>query len=328
MPHISRIVKSYYGNAHNGDARHANTVRNNWFAQGLRQFVPWCCLAIVMLTGCSLFSPDPESEKEIAEFKLPTPQLPVDAVVVELQFLRMPEAKIAEIEQLWQITDEQVIAVQTRQRLEANGMRFGLVPGDMPPIFQQWIAEAQQRVRDDALEQASVASSISLVPKQLTFRAGKRKELFLHGIQDQWLPVIYQESDKVCGETFEAPEFTFATTAIPHGDGRATLQFTPEIKHGPVRNVVVGKEAAFRFEWQRQRRAFDELGIQITLSPGQTVVLTCTEPPKGLGAHFFVTDSALRQREHVLVLMRLARTQLDDLFDREGVEAAERSAVR
>jgi hypothetical protein len=280
------------------------------------------------LSGCSLFQNETATENKSTDFKLPTPQLPADAVVVELQFLRMSDAKIAEVDQLWQITDEQVIPIQTRKRLEANGLRMGLVPGDMPTIVQQWIAEAQQRLRDETLEQASVASNISLVPKQLTFRAGKRKEILLHAEQDKWVPVIYQEEDQLCGETFETPEFILATTAIPHGDGRATLLFTPEIKHGQVRNVVVGKDAAFRFEWQRQRRAFDELLSQITLSPGQTVIVTCTEPPKGLGSQFFITESFSRQREHVLILLRLSRTQLDELFDPAGVTDAERSATR
>lgn len=280
------------------------------------------------LSSCSLFQNETATENKSSDFKLPTPQLPADAVVVELQFLRMSDAKIAEVDQLWQITDEQVLPIQTRKRLEANGLRMGLVPGDMPTIVQQWIAEAQQRLRDETLEQASVASNISLVPKQLTFRAGKRKEILLHAEQNQWVPVIYQEEDQLCGETFETPEFILATTAIPHGDGRATLLFTPEIKHGQVRNVVVGKDAAFRFEWQRQRRAFDELLSQITLSPGQTVIVTCTEPPKGLGSQFFITESFSRQREHVLILLRLSRTQLDELFDPDGVTDAERSATR
>lgn len=280
------------------------------------------------LSGCSLFQNETATENKSSDFKLPTPQLPADAVVVELQFLRMSDAKIAEVDQLWQITDEQVLPIQPRKRLEANGLRMGLVPGDMPTIVQQWIAEAQQRLRDETLEQASVASNISLVPKQLTFRAGKRKEILLHAEQNQWVPVIYQEEDQLCGETFETPEFILATTAIPHGDGRATLLFTPEIKHGQVRNVVVGKDAAFRFEWQRQRRAFDELLSQITLSPGQTVIVTCTEPPKGLGSQFFITESFSRQREHVLILLRLSRTQLDELFDPDGVTDAERSATR
>lgn len=282
----------------------------------------------VVFSGCSLFTSEADSEKTSSNFKLPTPQMPDDAVVIELQFLRMSDAKITEVDQLWQISDEQVIPIQTRKRLEANGLRIGLIPGDMPPIVQQWIAEAQQRLRDETLEQASVASNISLVPKQLTFRAGKRKEILLHAEQEKWVPVIYHEEDQLCGETFEAPEFILGTTAIPHGDGRATVLITPEVKHGQVRNVVVGKEAAFRFEWQRQRRAFDELLSQITLSPGQTVIVTCTEPPKGLGSQFFITESFIRQREHVLVLMRLSKTQLDDLFDPEGVSAAERSAVR
>ena len=312
----------------------AAPVPNQLFTGGReRRYTRRSLLSIIAslplaLSGCSLFQNETATENKSSDFKLPTPQLPADAVVVELQFLRMSDAKIAEVDQLWQISDEQVLPIQTRKRLEANGLRMGLVPGDMPTIVQQWIAEAQQRLRDETLEQASVASNISLVPKQLTFRAGKRKEILLHAEQNQWVPVIYQEEDQLCGETFETPEFILATTAIPHGDGRATLLFTPEIKHGQVRNVVVGKDAAFRFEWQRQRRAFDELLSQITLSPGQTVIVTCTEPPKGLGSQFFITESFSRQREHVLILLRLSRTQLDELFDPDGVTDAERSATR
>jgi hypothetical protein len=155
-----------------------------------------CAYLLLINSGCSLFTTHSESDKPATSAELPAPQLPLDAVQVELQFLRMPEEQIAEIEQLWQIADEQVLPVQTRQQLEANGLRAGLVPGDMPPIFQQWIAQAQRRLREDTLEQANVASNISLVPKQLTCRAGRRKELLLRSIQDSWVPLVYRKKVK------------------------------------------------------------------------------------------------------------------------------------
>jgi hypothetical protein len=280
------------------------------------------------LSGCSLFTSDSETTTTSSGPVLPTPQMSVDAVLVDVQFLRIPEERAQEIEQFWQSTDEQVVELQTRKKLESNGIRVGMIPGEMPPIVQQWLMETQKRLSEDTLEQASVASSTSLVPKQLTCRAGKRKELMLHSVQDRWLPVVYQESDSLRGDTFEAPEFIFNLTAIPHGDGRATVRLVPEVKHGQVRNMVIGSEAAFRFDWQRQRRTFDELATQITLSPGQTIVISGTEPARGLGNHYFVAETAQRLKQRVVVLLRVSGTRLDDLFDPEGVSSAERSAQR
>ena len=48
--------------------------------------------------------------------------------------------------------------------------------------------------------------------------------------------------------------------------------------------------------------------------PGQTLILSCTPESKGLGQNFFV-DTSHGDPQQKLLLIRLAQTQRDDLFE-------------
>jgi hypothetical protein len=52
------------------------------------------------------------------------------------------------------------------------------------------------------------------------------------------------------------------------------------------------------------------------------LVVSSTMPPKSVGEAFFVSQTAQKTKDHVLLLIRVAETQLDDLFAPELVEQA------
>ncbi len=55
-------------------------------------------------------------------------------------------------------------------------------------------------------------------------------------------------------------------------------------------------------------------------------MITGTVEPRALGDAYFWTDTMENKRQRVVLLIRLANTQLDDLFDPEKTKEAQRAA--
>jgi hypothetical protein len=69
------------------------------------------------------------------------------------------------------------------------------------------------------------------------------------------------------------------------------------------------------FETAQDRISFDDLTINVTIDPGETVLLAATEDLSDLGRLFFGEPTDHASRAQRLFLIRLVQTQMDDLFD-------------
>jgi hypothetical protein len=68
-----------------------------------------------------------------------------------------------------------------------------------------------------------------------------------------------------------------------------------------------------RLDTSRPRRVFDDLTMPLVLSPGSMAVLgNLPDRPGSLG-HYFFTEGEDNRLEQKLLLLRLCRTQHDDL---------------
>jgi hypothetical protein len=112
--------------------------------------------------------------------------------------------------------------------------------------------------------------------------------------------------------TYQDAQCQFDLTAMPEGDGTVSIQLTPEIYHGQSHQCWVAQDGTFRVDSTRNCQRFEDLFIETILSPGQTLVLSASPDPVGLGEAFFI--DAKSQRRRTVLLVRLAQTQLDDLF--------------
>src|SRR5690606_27801493 len=92
------------------------------------------------------------------------------------------------------------------------------------------------------------------------------------------------------------------------------VEIIPEIHHGSPRQQVVPGEGTFQLITARDREVFEDLRMELTLAPGQTLVLTCTSDQKGLGENFFV-EPERGDGQKTLLRIRLLQTQRGDLFD-------------
>ena len=288
------------------------------------------CCALVSLTclaGCARFSKDTKAETKAL---LPQPKMSPDSVVVETIIIRFPKEQSEALDQLWSTVDESIFEVALRRKLVDNGIRGGVLIGELPVGVRTRMAELGDFSKTDPMEQADLAADVKSTLNRLQCRAGRRKELPVRREQSQPLVVLSSKEDRIEGASYERPSMLFDLRTIPHGDGQATIKLTPEIQHGEERKALVRSDLGMRYEMSRDRKTWGDLELAVKLSPRQILVLSCNGEPKSsnLGKAFFVTQTAEQSEERVLLLIRLAATQLDELFAPEGVAAAQVVAER
>lgn len=269
--------------------------------------------------GCAQWSRDRELDPQAG---LPPPRQSLDSVALDTVLVRFPYADGARLDEVWQDVNESVFDIELRERLDENGLRAGILIGELPQLIREQIELTSELQAKDALEHAGLAADVDSKMHRLRSRAGRRKELIVRRELSEPLTVIMKRDGEICGDTFEHPTVLFDLRTIPHGDRQATVELTPEIQHGQLTQAFVTTEFGVRPESKRQQEIWRELKISTKLRPGDILMLSATFPPKALGAAFFTTETADKTQEHVILLVRLAETQLDALFSPDEVEQA------
>ncbi len=277
--------------------------------------------------GCATWSKEKSSNREVN--LLPPRQLNPDSLLIETVLVRFPTGSEEELSNLWRLSNEGIAELNLRQRLDKNGLRAGVILGELPQLIRDQLDETAKKQTTDALEHAGLAADVDNKMRQLQCRAGRRKDLLVKpDILDPLIVLSTRDGKHVNGETFERATLLFELRTIPHGDGSATIELTPEVQHGEHRQTFVSTEFGVRPEMRRGLHRWEELTISAKLTPGQILLVASTLPPKALGQAFFVSKTADHSEEHVLLLVRLAESQLDDLFAPEIVEQAHAMSER
>ncbi len=287
----------------------------------------FCCAVSCLLFGCAQWSKETPSDSKPL---FAQPKMSPDSVVVETVIIRFPKEQSEALDNLWSTVDESVFDVELRRKLTENGMRGGVLIGDLPLGVRTRMEQLADNSRTDPLEQANLAADVKSAVNRLQCRAGRRKELHVRREVSQPLVVLTSQEGRVEGASYEQPAMLFDLRSIPHGDGQATLQLTPEIQYGEERKSFIHSDFGLRPEMSRDRKKWEDLSLSVKLSPGQMIALSCNGEPKSsnLGKAFFVTHTAEQTDERVLLLIKLTETQLDELFAPEGVAAAQVVAER
>jgi hypothetical protein len=282
------------------------------------------CLFVGMCLGCGHWLPIVDRTQK-PEPSLPKPRVSPDAVAVDIVFLRLPMVQEGDLEAAWQSVNEQAIDIKMRRSLDANGIRAGVIQGTLPIPVQRWIDENEKRLKTDVLEQVNVMADVASDTRRLVCRAGKRKEIIVRPVKPGTLVLMHNDGQGK-GRSFEQASLVLEMKALPKPDGTAEIKLVPETQHGPSEPSFVGQDFAWRREYRRAAEVWEEATVQTTLSRGQILMITGTVEPRALGDAYFWTDTMENKRQRVVLLIRLANTQLDDLFDPEKTKEALRAA--
>ncbi len=237
---------------------------------------------------------------------LQKPRMSPDTVVIELAFVDISEA-----DDLWEHVDEQQLSIDLRRRLSQQGLRSGVTGAQLPGWIGDRLEQQQKMVELDKETGTAVMAEVD-GPRRLQCRSAQPREIEVRSVSE---PIVVNVGDcELTGEsTFDQAQCRLSLITRAQGDGRVHLQITPEIAHGDPRHRWVGSDGSFRFHLSQDYQRYDDLTIRAILSPGQTLVLTGTGKSQGIGQHFFPIGERIADHRRVL-LLRLAQTQLDDLF--------------
>jgi hypothetical protein len=264
--------------------------------------------ASVIMAGC-------HAVQKTAKQPLSPPVMPPDSCVLEVFFVRFPFGDPEVNLRLWEEVDELHFPAPLRQRLGGNGLRVGLVGGQIPVALSKLLELEGKAAPSGDANQVNVVDLDREPPvmrRRLSVRAGHRKEIVTSDIY-QRLPVLIWEPGRLYGETYCKAQTILGLRTFPEGDGRVRVDLVPEVHYDEPRQRWVGDQGMLRLEAGRPRRGFDEMAVSATLAPGSMLVISgLPNRPGSLGHYFFSQDRG--QAEQKLLVLRLSQTQHDGLF--------------
>jgi hypothetical protein len=267
--------------------------------------------------GCAALKEQPPGEPS----SLPALKPADDTVGLEIAFLKLPPTAQSQIALVWDDVDESRLPTDLRRRLDANGIRCGCFGTQTPEPLRQLVARATESQTGSAADGVKVGGGHVHTCRQLQSRNAQRNEILASEVRPQ-IAVLSNVGGQIVGSSYHDAQCVWDLKTFPQGDGRVRLQLTPEVHYGQPRNQWIGQSTGiFRQVTTRRRKVFDDLRIEMDLSPGHTCLLSATDSVKGLGQHFFTYGTGAESPGPKLLMIRLARTQYDDLFGGEQILA-------
>ncbi len=272
----------------------------------------WLCLAFCLagLLGCrNFFEP-------VGKSPLKPARMGPDSVALDVFFVRFSACDAEDTAALWAEADEMHLPGDARQRLAQNGFRVGLLGGQVP-ISLSRLLELKDKpapgCRSLETQVTNLEQEPRVVRRHMEVRAGVRTEIIASDVHEE-LPVLRCGPAGVEGETFQSAQAVFAMTVANEQDGRVRVRLIPEIHHGESKLRYVSTQGVIRIQSGRAKRAFEDLAMEAVLAPGHILILsTLQERPGTMGYRFF-TENVDGIVEYKLLVLRLAQTQHDELF--------------
>ena len=266
-----------------------------------------CTVAAALLAaGCRLPLLDlaaPAAGAPAARRGAPT----VRTMPVELLFVRYGEHDTALRDELWKFIDEQAVPAEQRRRLNANGLRAGVIDADLPEHLAARLVPPEAAAAEPAGEPKTCERrTLRLLP-------GGRGEIVVAAPREEMVVLEHRDGGGT-GATFRDASGLFDIRLMPAADGRVRITLTPEIGHGPRERTWVGEEGSLRMEAGQKRHRRDDLGIELALAPPTLlVVAAAADHASTLGDALFRDASPSATTQRLLVIRPLARS-IDPMF--------------
>lgn len=259
------------------------------------------CHTLVLTAGSSTSAPP------LLRSADPSP----DSVTLEIYWARLPLGEGHDEATFWDALHEHRIDAAARARLAKNGLRAGVFGGALPDEVARMLDPAGELDDNEAqLHETGVTRRV----KQ--FRVGQQIDLQASDELPS-APLIWVTPDgRIEGKTFQQALPTYALNLTSIGKGRAALRLAPEMRYGAPRMRVSPDETGLisRQTMSRDSQVFDDLAIEVELSPGETLVVISGEGAGSrLGGYLHAIDESTKRRRAILI--RVAQAPGERLYD-------------
>ena len=295
-------------------------------ARCLRASMALVSLLVAGTAGCAPLLP-------LGESPLSPAQMSPDSVVLDIVFVRLPVQQPDEVATLWSQLDEQQLPASLRQRLARNGFRVGVAGAQLPPALERLIDEATPLGEEIATTPPPAESNTASVTvtdfqsrpalsrRHLQLRDGLEAEIVASGIYPS-LPLLEPDADgQLGGRRYDKAQGVFNLKAFTEADGCVRLDLRPELQYGEPQQEIRPDAGRWLMQSRRRRHAIDNLQIDVSLAPGEMLVLAAHPDDTASAGHYFFTEASGAGTTGKLLLIRLSQTQHDELFSTEELAA-------
>jgi hypothetical protein len=289
-------------------------------------------------TGCQMFSPRPpamvpdaEPSAEVMPEEAPPPAtvelaeldarvttspdpLPVPTRLVELRLVevRVPVGTVSNDAEIWRDIDEDVIDLSTRDVLDKNGIRVGIIPASRMGRLDEYAALSREK-------------------RTLLGAQGRDLEVVI----DQRVPAQtlwwYDRRGELTGRSFDQAENLLAISfrPAPREPDRVLVQLAPMIRSERTVLEVSPSGRENQITSTRPETIYD-LGLSVALPTDQVLVISPSAHGRwdgSVGARFMRVDEPSRQLERIWLIVPQVRAMVSPGSVRQG-DARQRSPQR
>ncbi len=256
-------------------------------------------LSSIGFIGCSLTGPIGSRPKEAVAPPVVGGReaLGVKRVVLRMMIASRPQGDPGLGEALWSVADEQALDPESRRILQANGLRFGRVTGDLPKEVQDVLSAPPPRKIDT--QTIILPEGIATVLDPGTAETAN-------------VSLMLGQKDKIVGKVYESARGFLRVTGTFQGENGIALRIVPELHHGPVQKGWAVEPGATSMapaqiipRSGQKDDSFRDLASTLVLQPGQVAVLAGRHEKRGsLGNFLFSTveNDSNRPVERVIFL--------------------------
>jgi hypothetical protein len=210
-----------------------------------------------------------------------------------------------DLNSVWGAADVQVIPTETQQALEVNGLRIGLVTGDLPAEVEAILkAPPPNKIEPARFDQPDgLPAMVSL------------------GESSPTASLFFNLNGHAYGKDYQDASGWFRVTASQEGTSGVSLRLVPELHHGPLQNSYSSLPNAGAYSPQQfmvkngqQEETLRDLAAAVTLQQGQVLVLGGpSEHDRSLGSFLFTQPEANSDRLfQKIVLIWASRSSLNE----------------
>ena len=232
---------------------------------------------------------------------------------IDSAILSRPVGDRAVDSSLWNVADEQVVPLDLRQSLEANGLRVGIITGALPTDVMETFRP------NPPLQEAQWV--------HIAMPEGEHTPIAVGG-QTESVTLLLNHKGKIDGRDYSNASGRLIVTTGHEGPHDVSLRIVPEVHHGltrrtiaPIQNPGPFAQQEFSIKDGQQEDILRDLSMQIDVKPGQTVVIGCrASQARSLGTFLFTQPEPGSDRMFQTVLLLQASRNNDGIPPPKPVE--------
>lgn len=268
---------------------------------------------VVVAGGCAMIDTDvPLRQGSFLQPVRPSPS----SVALEVFWARYPLASPQIDNELWMEVDESRIPPTVRRRLAESGFRAGVVGSEVPDALAEVLElghGGNDRAANHGEELASLLAESTVTRQRRQLPPDVRWELHASEIIAE-APLLSLDNGELVGRTLRDAQAVYAIEHHLESDGRIRLSLTPELQEGPPQLKFQASDGLLRQAPLRDREVFGQLGVEVTLSPGEMLVMTGAGDSGSQLARYFHTVEGTAGLERKLIVVRLAQVPDSQIF--------------